>query len=433
MGSKRARNKGKNGARASDIPSIKTHQIKLQQMKQFKEALPILQPLLGLSDESVINIESSLQKVSNLEKDLAEHVAIIDHFTATFSEVGWIMFDNMNMQIADRAVAAARATGVEAGEQVLVDYYKEDVLKFHLQMMSGIKAFKPRSELAQKAARDFVSGRYYASVLVVLTLMDGLVNELHEKRRGFFAEGTELNAWDSIAAQECGLGTLIRLFGKGRYKTTSDDLRIPFRNGIIHGTDLGYDNPLVAAKLWAAFFAVGDWARRVESGLTEPPSAKVEPSLRDVLEQHEKNRAEFEQLEQWIPRGNGQDIDVEFPLQPGTPESVAADYLQLWEKKNYGFMAKHHCHFWHRGDEKVVKNLREELRNFVLTDFQIVKVCDAAPAISEVTARCLIAEDGEPNTVEQRFRMIFEDSLGDPHARGHDGAEWKLATWPRVC
>ena len=89
-----------------------------------------------------------------------------------------------------------------------------------------------------------------------------MVSELHEKRRGFFAEEVDLQAWDSIAAYSKGLNVLVSIFQKGRKTTRIKPIFLPYRHGIIHGMDLGYDNKVVAAKTWAALFATRDWALR---------------------------------------------------------------------------------------------------------------------------------------------------------------------------
>lgn len=104
--------------------------------------------------------------------------------------------------------------------------------------------------MTQKALADYEEERYYACVLVVLALLDGLVNELHEKRRGFFSSEIDLTAWDSMSAHDKGLNVLANIFQTGRYTTTTDSITIPYRNGIMHGMDLSFDNKMVAAKAW---------------------------------------------------------------------------------------------------------------------------------------------------------------------------------------
>lgn len=41
---------------------------------------------------------------------------------------------------------------------------------------------------------------------------------------------------------------------RSRNKTTTEDLTLPLRHGILHGRDLGYSNQMVAAKCWAVGF-----------------------------------------------------------------------------------------------------------------------------------------------------------------------------------
>ncbi len=76
--------------------------------------------------------------------------------------------------------------------------------------------------LAGKALIDYQEERYHACVPVVLALLDGLVNELHEKRRGFFADEVDISAWDSVAAHSSGLNVLGGIFKKGRQKTVTE-------------------------------------------------------------------------------------------------------------------------------------------------------------------------------------------------------------------
>jgi hypothetical protein len=56
----------------------------------------------------------------------------------------------------------------------------------------GDSCLPPTNTPCPKALVDYEQERYHACVPVVLALLDGLVNELYEKRRGFFAEGVDL-------------------------------------------------------------------------------------------------------------------------------------------------------------------------------------------------------------------------------------------------
>ena len=77
---------------------------------------------------------------------------------------------------------------------------------------------------------------------------------------------------------------LAKILGNGRKKTTTEALSLPYRNGILHGRDLGYDNKMVAAKSWAALFAVREWAYKVEQKEVNAPPEQPAPTWRDISE-----------------------------------------------------------------------------------------------------------------------------------------------------
>ena len=97
-------------------------------------------------------------------------------------------------------------------------------------------------------------------------------------------------AWDSISAHPKGLVKLKEVFGKTRMMTRSDEIRIPFRHGIVHGMDLGYNNKYVAAKCWATLFAVRDWIIKAARDELKPPELKpkVEKTLWESIESYQR-------------------------------------------------------------------------------------------------------------------------------------------------
>ena len=158
------------------------------------------------------------------------------------------------------------------------------------------------------------------------------MNDIHEKRRGFFADEVDLTAWDSVAAHDKGLNALTKIFQKGRKKTVTDPITVPYRNGILHGMDLGYDNKMVAAKSWAAMFATRDWAVRSEQGLLIAPPEEPKKTLGDLFQQIRENADVQAQLKAWEPRTVRPGIDVPSTGEPeafssGTPEHALAEYL----------------------------------------------------------------------------------------------------------
>ena len=168
-----------------------------------------------------------------------------------------------------------------------------------------------------------------------------MVNEAHGKGRGvklgFFAENADLEAWNSISAHSKGLKALADIFRKGSKKTTIEQIAIPYRNGILHAMDLGYDNKMVAAKTWAALFSLRDWAMKAEKGLLDPQPPEKPITLSQVVEQIRENEVEKLKLQEWKPRiiKLGQNIPLTGELEAyenGTPEQKLVGVLFKLEK-----------------------------------------------------------------------------------------------------
>lgn len=91
-----------------------------------------------------------------------------------------------------------------------------------------------------------------------LIIVDGAVNDF-TKSKGLFAEGTEVTAWDCLVGCNDSLENIKNVFNKGRGKTNSEEIRMHYRNGILHGRDLNYGNEYVSCKCVALLFAVAEW------------------------------------------------------------------------------------------------------------------------------------------------------------------------------
>ena len=178
--------------------------------------------------------------------------------------------------IAESAVTA---------EQRLIEYYKTvERIEVPLGRLHRFDAMRPRIPLLVKALRDYEAGRYYSTVLVLLSVMDGFVNDLDAaNRQGLHARPEEdMVAWDSVAGHHLGLSHAHQSFIKGFYKTDTTEVTELFRNGIMHGTLVNFDNDVVATKAWNRLFAVADWAdaRQRRARPVEPTPALRESIVR---------------------------------------------------------------------------------------------------------------------------------------------------------
>ncbi len=248
----------------SDIPSIRELLAQADGATALTAMLryvPFLGRVMGLTNQKVRELHSTAAETRTKARQM---VSVLDRFHAHFAKEGWIFYESMDVPAAVRAVELADRGDFQGALDALVDHYSEERIGFHLIRLAGLDCGRERRRLLSLAREDYAAGRYHACVPVVLAQMDGMVNDLQQL--GFFAEGSDLTAHDSLAGHSEGLTKVAGFFRKGRNKTRNEDLAIPYRNGIMHGTDLGYDNQVVAAKCWAALFATVDWAGLVERG-----------------------------------------------------------------------------------------------------------------------------------------------------------------------
>jgi hypothetical protein len=367
-----------------------------------------------------------------------------DRFNAQFADRGWIAYETMDDAVARACVEKAERGHADEAEADLAAHYTPEAVGHRLLWMRAITAFHPRLPLAEKALEDYRAGRYYASTLVTLTLLDGLVNDLHESRKGLSAEGIVLEAWDSISAHAEGYARLARLLFSARIRTSAEKIDIPFRHGIMHGRDLGYDNQMVAAKAWAALFSTRDWAMKVERGAAAEPPPKSKKSLRESLRDYSRAHERFEEqsrmMERWKPRALQVGIDCPVSGAPteygeGTPERRVVEFLSyLGERKNYGSLAE--CFAPKIGPEITIKKLagdyRKRFSNTNVSGFTINAITDVGPAISTVRLAITGVHREMPFTIEQEVRLLYKDIEGHLFPRQAVGGTWWMVLFPAI-
>jgi len=420
-----------------DIPAYKKTRQDIDNLSAVKDAMPLLRPLLRLIGIKSDQIDEALAGVDELRPLIEELVSIPDRFNDLFVERGWIIYESMNLEVAKEAIKMAENGDIEGGEAALVNYYDAETVDWNLRQMNNVKTFRSRMPLAQKALIDYKEGRYHACVPVVLAILDGMVNESHEKgvglRKGFFAEGVKLEAWDSISAHSKGLKVLTGILGKRRTTTTTHQITIPYRNGILHGMDLGYDNVMVAAKTWAALFAVRVWAMKAEQGLLDPQPPEMPTSWGDIFRQISENIKIEAQLKEWHPRTLklGQDVPATGSpeiFKEGTPERKLAEFLSYWKDNNYGYMAK-----YAKSDGHDLKTMPARVREIYvskrLQSFEFIEISDLAPAITMIQTKLIYEENARRAEEVVKFRMINADAEGKAAISGTPGSSWVIQNW----
>jgi len=212
---------------------------------------------------------------------------------------------------------------------------------------------------------------------------------------------------------------------------------MPFRNGILHGCDLNFNNIYVAAKCWGCLGAVIDWGKDIANGKKTEPPPEPQKTLKESWNEINDSRKSYEankqaneevhkKVEKWKPREFDSVImSVESisstDLPDWSPEKSVVEFFELWQKRNYGFMADR---TWYNQEFEPRKNKILEIKNIVnnksLLKYRIVNTVDESPVISEVYIDLTIEHSGQQFEKQIKFRMIYE---GENVVHGDEGGE----------
>lgn len=408
-----------------DVPSMK----KLREEIGSFQVVARLTPLIRLLGRPGRKIAEQLGRIPELASQAERLSNLPDRFNDTFAERGWIAYEMMKMDVMEEAVKLADEGRLDDAENLIADYYDEENIRFKFMFMSGIPEFSERMPLLEKALSDYLAGRYHACVPVVLALTDGFVDDVGKANAGFFSKSAKLTAWDSISAHDKGLQKLAAILGKPRKRTRTEQISVPYRNGILHGHDLGYDNKLVAAKCWAALFSLRDWALAQRDGRGPRPEKQegILDAFRKLLEVEKRK----ELITSWRPRPEDELLSVPRSGVPddyreGTPERCVVEFLDAWKRKNYGRMARalRGCADGDIG--RRAGELRQDARERTLEEFAVLRVSDSAAAIAVVDVELTVREDEEVRTVGKSARLLFENEAEEPRVFGAEDGTWKL-------
>ena len=421
----------------SQIPRIKKLKKDINTFKNLRRIWPVLRPIAKKFGVDVEKIDAQLTKIPDLISKTEEMIMIPDQFNDMFGELGWILSEStMDLSVAKEAITIAKNQDVDAAERLLVEYFSPEWIEKRKYYLEHIKGFVPRFELAMKALEDYKAGRYYASVLVTLSLIDGWVNDLNiidHQRKGFFDKDTKLVAFDSMTAHPKGLVILKEVFGKSRKQTWKDEISIPYRHGIMHGMDLGYDNRIVAAKCWAALFAVRDWAVKAARDELEPPEEKApeEKTLMESIKEIQKVMADSNTLKKWKPRGIevGRDIPEFAPsndYMENSPERKMMEFCELWKIKNYGYLAE-------KAFSPLLCKYPAEARNLLghmeLLDYRLTGIHDIDPAMTDVDVWLKFIRNDQGIELEYTFRLVCTDFDDKMAYLPNKDTVWGVSTW----
>ncbi len=266
------------GDEIRDLPKHKKALDEADAVVKLSRLAKTLAPIFPKKARDAI-AELDPDELESTRQEMADLAALPDRFNRSFAERGWVMFEDMNAEVATQAVNLAEGGKPQEGEEILVDFWTVDMIRVHIGRLKRVDAFPSRWRLAVDAEGLYGEGHYHACTLVVLAVLDGMVQETSARflrvSQNFSAEKTILEAWDSIAGHSTGLAQLKKLLLSQRKKTNTEPVAIPYRHGIVHGMDVNFNLKMVAAK-----------AGRRYSPLANGPTWPSKGNLRSQNENH---------------------------------------------------------------------------------------------------------------------------------------------------
>lgn len=366
------------------------------------------------------------KKRDELKEIRAEYERItstVDRFYELLGDRHWVYTDDLQLTEMATVIDVEEA---ETAERRLIQYYRSpNRIRFPLHRLNRFPEIRPRMHLLEKALNDYEEERFYSAILVLLTVMDGFVNDLNPtNRKGLHAYRPEqIHAWDSVVGHHLGLCHAHKSFVKGYYKTDTNELSDLARNGILHGMLTNYDNEVVATKAWNRLFAVSDWAESLKRKDLPPEQP---PTGREVLKSVWQRALSRTRTGPWEPHEHSGPNAAE-----ESPEIFAAcsDFLERWQDRQWGPLSEYFPRFSSLDEPygKRAKEAKELYREYVLEHWEILEIRHTAPAIAIIDVSLKV--NGRHYLTE--FRWCRHDANNDPVSEDAPG-RWVLVLYGPV-
>lgn len=409
--------------------------------KKYKKDIKYLK-LIGFFNPNFK--KEGLSNLNECEKILNEF-KVLDEFNKCFQKKGWIAFGLMNLEIMKKAVDIANEENVDLAEKYLVEELSKD-LEFHIQFLVPYpEELSIRKDLINLAYEDYKSERYYSCVMLLFSIIDGFVADSKDiaSGKGFYAASDEIYSWDGIASHKSGLNEIQKLIYSNRGKTNPNEITIPYRNGIMHGRDLNFNNKCIATKLWFTLFALKEGILDIKNKGRNPPEKKEKTNLKDVIQKFKDDSELLKNFKDDAAKWENRHlkIDTDFKdsqdlndFEEGNPEYALVQFFNYWLNKNFGYMAKmeYRFTFGQLNINKEAGKIKGIFNDKILDSFKIMEINDESMLISNITTEITIMKDSEKINETLKFRLVYEDDKDGFPVRSLNKGKWKIANFSNI-
>ena len=236
-----------------------------------------------------------------------------------------------------------------------------------------------------------------------------------------------------------GLTKLKGIFNKGRNVTNHEEIRLPYRNGILHGRDLNYANEYVSCKCVSLIFALADWMNMKES--EESRKARFEketnpPPLSESLKKLRQNQVDREEFQKWQKRIVT--IGTDIPSAPTMENCVMYPYVipllnafSSWSKKNYGELSVYlkNMFSYESSEKKRAGECRKAFQNKIFHSFELKEIEERSCCLTRISVQVnwMVGEQLRSEVLE--FGSMYQDETDKFAYPWKNNGEWVLYPW----
>ena len=357
------------------------------------------------------------EELKEMNANFEKLILDIETFNDNFSNYGWIAYSRINTKFMEKANKIFEEEGLEKAEEFISDYYIENSEEMKKYIQFSSEEFRIRRHLIDNAFEDYKNGKYYSAIPIFLTIADGVIND-YTKNKGFFTEGVDLDCWDCLVECDKGLKKIKSIYNSARKKTTTYEIKIPYRNGILHGRDLNYGNKFVAGKCIVMLLAISEWigSKKNEESRIEQHNKDINPPpITESIKRLKEIREDRVIIKKWKPAKIviGKDIPISGKKEEYNRYEfiyVIIEMLEFWKEKNYGALSKKLEILFN--NEKNInlrpKRCRELFEKNLLLDFELISIVDQAITMKVVEIKINIQKEKNTISGNMRFGIVYE-------------------------
>lgn len=351
-------------------------------------------------------IDENLRKETNILK-------VIQKFNCTFKDEAWALNDYLSVNCCSSALEEAENGNIDNANEILVGGVSEGVELFMSHLVSA-KEFNERKEILVCARDLYLKGNHCAAVPLLLIALDGISNDI--MNLGLFAQNSNLEVWDSLTQYDEALSYIQKNFlTKNRTQKNLEEINQPYRNGILHGRDVNFANPLVSAKCWNVLFVLRTWYRDKKD-----ESYKQDLYQKRALQKSENDNFAY-YLDKFYQRNKLTSERDNFDVL-----NVATKFFEGWKHCQWGKIVPLTSHLVGKHRGKAAGEVKDAYHLFSLESYKIVNISRDTPSSAVIKCELSVSQDSEVSLHNISLKLNYSNGELLPLPAGHPEGKWGI-------